>query len=123
MTFKIFSLGCKVNSYECSALASLLLKKGYKENKDNPDVFIINTCSVTSTADQKSRQHIRKFIKEYPNAISVVMGCYSQGNYKYIANEIKPNILIGTSFKNEIPDLIDEYLKTECTGNVIIKYE
>ena len=113
MTFKVFSLGCKVNSYECSALASMLLKKGYTEDKVNPDVFIINTCSVTSTADQKSRQHIRKFIKEYPNAISVVMGCYSQGNYEYIASEIKPNILIGTSFRDEIPSLIDEYLKTK----------
>ena len=110
MKFKVFSLGCKVNSYECSALASKLISLGYMQDDNNPDVVIINTCSVTATADQKSRQHIRKFMKMYPNAVSVVMGCYSQGNFKYIAEEIKPNILLGTKYRNEIPDLINEYL-------------
>lgn len=113
MKFKVFSLGCKVNSYECSALSSTLIKQGYVQDNDNPDVVIINTCSVTATADQKSRQHIRKLIKMYPNAISVVMGCYSQGNYKYIENEIKPNILLGTSHRAEIPQLINYYLSTK----------
>ena len=113
MKFKVFSLGCKVNSYECSAISSTLLKLGYTQDNDNPDVVIINTCSVTATADQKSRQHIRKFIKMYPNAVSVVMGCYSQGNYKYIAEEICPNILLGTSHRAEIPELINYYLSTK----------
>ena len=114
MTFKIFSLGCKVNSYECAALSSQLLREGYTEAKDTaPDVFIINTCSVTSTADQKSRQHIRKFIKAYPDAIIVVMGCYAQGNADFIAEEIKPSILIGTSHRNEIPNLIKQYINTK----------
>ena len=80
MTYFIFSLGCKVNSYECSALASSLRNRGYFDNRENPDVVIVNTCSVTATADQKSRQHIRKFKSMYPNAIIVVMGCYAQGN-------------------------------------------
>ncbi len=113
MTFKFLSLGCKVNSYECSALSSLLLSKGYEEDKNNnPDIVIINTCSVTATADQKSRQHIRKMMKLYPHAIIVVMGCYSQGNYEYISKEIKPHIIVGTSNRNKIPELIEQYLKT-----------
>ncbi len=112
MKFKTISLGCKVNSYECSALSSLLLSKGYQESHDNEaDIVIINTCSVTATADQKSRQHIRKMMKLYPNAICVVMGCYSQGNKEYIVNEIKPHILIGTSHRDEIPELIEQYIK------------
>ena len=102
MNFKVFSLGCKVNSYENSALSSLLLKKGYSLCKDeNPDIFIINTCSVTATADQKSRQHIRKFMNMYPNAIMVAMGCYSQGNADYIHDEINPHIVVGTSNRNK----------------------
>lgn len=110
MTFKIISLGCKVNSYECSALSSLLIGQGYSESKDDScDVVIINTCSVTATADQKSRQHIRKMMKLYPDAICVVMGCYSQGNVDYISSEIKPQIVVGTSHRNEIPALINEY--------------
>ena len=112
MNFKVYSLGCKVNSYECSALSSLLLSKGYQEAKgDDCDIVIINTCSVTATADQKSRQHIRKMMKNYPNAICVVMGCYSQGNMEYISKEIAPQILVGTSHRNEIPELIEQYLK------------
>ena len=112
MKFKTISLGCKVNSYECSALSSLLLSKGYVESHDEQaDVVIINTCSVTATADQKSRQHIRKMMKLYPHAICVVMGCYSQGNKEYITNEIKPHILVGTSHRDEIPELIEQYLK------------
>ena len=112
MNFKVYSLGCKVNSYECSALSSLLLSKGYSEAKgDDCDIIIINTCSVTATADQKSRQHIRKMMKNYPNAVCVVMGCYSQGNMEYISKEISPQILVGTSHRNEIPELIEEYLK------------
>ena len=121
MKYKIISLGCKVNSYECSALASLFQREGYEEAKgNNADVVVINTCSVTSTADQKSRQHIRKMMKEYPNAICVVMGCYSQGNASYVANEIKPQIVIGTSHRHEIVDLIKEY---QTNGKQIVKVD
>ena len=100
-----------MNSYECSALASLLKERGYVEDNNHPDVVVINTCSVTATADQKSRQHIRKMMNLYPDAICVVMGCYSQGNKDYIINEIKPHIIVGTSRRDEIPDLIEQYLK------------
>lgn len=105
-TFTTISLGCKVNAYEISALSSRLKEHGFKEDNNNPDVAIINTCSVTSTADQKSRQHIRKLINNYPNAIVVVMGCYSQGHHKFIFDEIKPNIVIGTNHRSDLIDLI-----------------
>ena len=115
MTFYVFSLGCKVNSYESRAVAQQLISLGYKEVsfKEEADIVIINTCSVTATADQKSRQHIRKFINQYPNAIVVVMGCYSQGNYEYIERNIKPAIILGTDYRNEIPSLIEEFLHTQ----------
>ena len=82
--FSVINIGCKVNAYELSAISSLLIKEGFKEDDNNPDVVIINTCSVTATADQKSRQHIRKMQKLYPHAVIAVMGCYSQGNHKFI---------------------------------------
>ncbi len=108
-TYTTISLGCKVNAYEISALTSRLHELGYKEDKINPDVAIINTCSVTATADQKSRQHIRKLINNYPNAIVVVMGCYSQGHHDFIEKEIKPHIITGTSNRDKIISLIEEY--------------
>ena len=110
MKYFIFSLGCKVNSYECSALASALKNRGYFEDKENPDVVIINTCSVTATADQKSRQHIRKFKNMFPKAIIVVMGCYAQGNYEYISEQIGVDILVGTSHRKDIPNLIEQFM-------------
>ena len=110
-TFTTYNLGCKVNAYELSAISSLLLEKGFEEDTNNPDVVIINTCSVTATADQKSRQHIRKMQKMFPNAIIAVMGCYSQGNYQFIKDEIKPTILLGTSHRKEVVDLIEKALE------------
>ena len=110
--YTYISLGCKVNSYESNALGNLLKNEGYEYSDDNPDVAFINTCSVTATADQKSRQHIRKLMNKYPNAIVVVMGCYSQGQYEFIKNEVKPHIIVGTSNRNKIVELIKQYEKT-----------
>lgn len=108
-TFTYISLGCKVNAYESNALSEALLKEGYIYSNDNPDVAFINTCSVTATADQKSRQHIRKLINNYPHAIIVVMGCYSQGQHEFIKREIKPSIIVGTSNRSKILEYIKEF--------------
>jgi len=113
MTYNVFSLGCKVNSYEAASISALFRNRGYIEDKVNPDVMIINTCSVTHVADQKSRQHIRKFRKDYPHAVIAVMGCYAQGNYNYIINECGADIVVGTSNRNKLVDLVDVFLKTK----------
>lgn len=112
MLFYLFSLGCKVNSYENDLLREALLKRGDKEAKtpENCDLIVINTCSVTATADQKSRQHIRKFRRLSPKAILVVMGCYSQKNYAEAQN-IGADIVLGTSHRKEIPSLIETFQK------------
>ena len=89
---KFISLGCKVNSYESSALKELFLKNGFKEN-EGPDIIVINTCSVTAIADQKSRQIIRREKRNNPNAIVCVMGCYSQKNAEYVKKECGADIL------------------------------
>ena len=108
-SFTYLSLGCKVNNYESSALSTSLISKGYVLDEVNPDVVFINTCSVTATADQKSRQHIRKLMNMYPRAITVVMGCYAQKNHEYIFNELKPSIVTGTSNRDQLVELIAKY--------------
>ena len=118
-TFSVINIGCKVNAYELSAISSLLIKEGFKEDNTNPDVVIINTCSVTATADQKSRQHIRKMQKLYPHAVIAVMGCYAQGNHKFIEEEIKPTILLGTSHRRDVVELINKALKDGGNYKVI----
>ncbi len=114
MNFYLFSLGCKVNSYENDLLREELLNEGNSEltRSDNADLIIINTCSVTATADQKSRQHIRKFRRLSPEGILVVMGCYSQKNYDE-AKTIGADIVVGTSHRKEILSLVKEFKKTK----------
>lgn len=107
---KFISLGCKVNSYENNALKELFLVNGFKENDKN-DIIVINTCSVTSVADQKSRQIIRRERRNNPNAIICVMGCYSQKNADYIKNECGADIIVGTSNRNKIVDFVKEFIK------------
>ena len=63
MTFNIITLGCKVNVYESEIMKELLLNAGYKEEKEHPEVVIINTCSVTNMADSKSRKMVRTKLK------------------------------------------------------------
>ena len=96
--FYILTLGCKVNSYESSAMKEILLQNGYQEVKENEisDVCIINTCSVTHVSDAKSRQMIRKMIKLNPNCIIVVVGCYSQMFSDVVKDIEGVNIVIGT---------------------------
>lgn len=106
---KFVSLGCKVNSYESSALKELFLKNGFND-KDN-SIIVINTCSVTSVADQKSRQIIRRERRNNPEAILCVMGCYSQKNADYIKKECGADIIVGTSNRNKIVDYVKTFIK------------
>lgn len=107
---KFISLGCKVNSYESSALKELFLKSGFKEN-EGPDIVVINTCSVTAIADQKSRQIIRREKRNNPNAIVCVMGCYSQKNAEYVKKECGADIIVGTSNRRKLVDFINLFIR------------
>jgi len=112
MTFKIITLGCKVNTYESEYMLEELLKSGYIYNEEKPDIVIINTCSVTNMADSKSLKIVRRVKRENPNSILVVCGCSVQNNSeKYIDLEI--DILIGNREKSKIVNLIENYYKAK----------
>lgn len=111
MKYYCFSLGCKVNSYENSAISSLLEKEGFSYSASEPDVVIINTCAVTMTASRKSRQHIRKFALMWPDALMVVMGCAVQEDQEKILKECKVDILIGTSNRDNLVEYINRYIQ------------
>lgn len=119
MTFLIEFLGCKVNSYEVEALANAFFKNGYElfnETKHNsPDVIVINTCAVTETSVTKDKKIIKRYRKLYPESILVVMGCYSQYKYDYVANELGANIVLGTTQRMKIIDYIQEFLVNKKT--------
>ena len=105
---KFISLGCKVNSYESNALKELFLNNGFSD-KDN--IVVINTCSVTAIADQKSRQIIRRERRNNPDAVLCVMGCYSQKNADYILKECKADIVVGTSNRPKLVELVKEFIE------------
>jgi len=109
MTYKIYTLGCKVNTYESNVMSDILKNSGYVEDKENVDVAIINTCTVTNTADSKSIKTIRHAIKENPNAIVIVCGCLSQNKIDDIKDINGVNIIIGNIFKTKIMDYILKY--------------
>ncbi len=110
MKFKIITLGCKVNAYESEFMQEALLSAGYMLDQDNPDIIIINTCSVTNNADVKSLKMVRRLKKENPNSIMVVCGCSSQNNQdKY--QKLGIDILLGNRKKSEIVNIINKYLE------------
>ena len=110
MTFCILTLGCKVNSYESNVMRDKLINKGYLEVSDNADIYIINTCTVTNTADNKSMKLIRRIVKEHGDSIIVVCGCMVQNRKESIDGV---DIIIGNVGKASICDYIDEYVKTK----------
>ena len=116
MTFKIYTLGCKVNTYESNVMTEKLNEAGFKlvDINEQADIIIVNTCTVTNTADSKSLKVIHKAKKE--GSIVVAVGCMVQ-NKKEIEDV---DILIGNVGKSKIVDVINEYLENK---KIIYKIE
>ncbi|MCQ2183585.1 MAG: tRNA (N(6)-L-threonylcarbamoyladenosine(37)-C(2))-methylthiotransferase MtaB, partial [Bacteroidales bacterium] len=96
MTYKIVTLGCKLNFAESSALGKVLLEHGHTKAKvgEQADVVIVNTCSVTDTADQKDRQAIHRLKRENPKARIIVTGCYAALQPQQIASMMEVSHVI-----------------------------
>lgn len=112
MKFSIITLGCKVNAYESQFYASSLEKLGFEQVKPNEkcDVCIINTCTVTNTAAQKSRQKIHQAKRLNPDALCVVVGCFVQFASEDERKALNADLIIGAKQKNELPKLTQEML-------------
>ena len=110
-TFLIKTLGCKVNAYESEFVRNLMLSNNYEEVENNADICIINTCTVTNTADNKSKQVINNIKKDNPNSIVVAMGCFCQFKKDNITDLIDADIIIGTRYKSKIIKYLDKFFK------------
>ena len=117
MKIAIHTLGCKVNQYESEAIKGRFLKADGEivGEEEYADVYIINTCTVTSLADRKSRQYIRRMKKKNPDSIVVVTGCYAQVNAKEVAEIQGVNLIVGNNKKSEIVELVREHMKNKST--------
>ena len=111
MKFNIVTFGCKVNSYESEYLKETLLQSGYTYTDDykNSDLVIVNTCSVTNTADNKCKKTIRSIRRDNDSCILVVCGCASE-NHREDFLDLKIDILLGNKNKSKIPEYIKEFI-------------
>ncbi|MFI3297979.1 MAG: tRNA (N(6)-L-threonylcarbamoyladenosine(37)-C(2))-methylthiotransferase MtaB [bacterium] len=107
------TLGCKLNFAETSSLGRELMQIGFERCKQNEqaDIVIINTCSVTDTADKKGRQMIHRMVNRYPNAYIVVTGCYAQLKPEEIAKMQGVDLVLGANEKVVLPEFLDNLEK------------
>lgn len=105
-----YTLGCKVNQYETESIKNQLLKKGYTETafEEKAEIYIVNSCTVTSVADRKTRNMLRRAKKINPRGIVIVTGCYAQTNSKELLEMEEIDYVIGNSDKNAIVNFIED---------------
>lgn len=115
-TVAFYTLGCKVNQYETEAMTELFKNSGYiiLPFDSAADIYVINTCTVTSMSDRKSRQIIRRAKKTNPDAVIAVTGCYAQTAPDDIAKIEGVNIIIGTNERGKIVELIENLDNSPC---------
>ncbi|NLW41390.1 MAG: tRNA (N(6)-L-threonylcarbamoyladenosine(37)-C(2))-methylthiotransferase MtaB [Tissierellia bacterium] len=121
-----YTLGCKVNQYETEAMEELFKNRGYEivSNREEADIYIINTCTVTNLGDRKSRQFIRRAKKMNEDSIIAAVGCYSQVAPEEVEAIDGVDIVVGTTDRNRIVDLCEEAKSKNKKINVVkdIKY-
>lgn len=111
----LYTLGCKLNFSESSSIARMFQEEGFArvDFNDTPDVFVINTCSVTENADKKCKQLVKKAKKVNPAAFIAIIGCYAQLKPEEIAQIKGVNMVLGAAEKFKIVDYFNQQEKEE----------
>ena len=111
--------GCKLNMADSQMLAKKFVENGYtllSSDDITPNVFVLNSCTVTHVADRKARNALRKARKNFPNALIVAAGCYVERDENSVNNLDAVDISIGNSSKDLIVDRVNEHLKIEVSS-------
>lgn len=113
MKFYIKTLGCKVNQYESQAMAENLIINGFEKTNDlkKANIVIVNSCTVTSESDRKTRQFIHKAKKEISSAVIILCGCVPQAAKKSENNFKHADIIMGNANRNNLITYINEFLE------------
>ena len=108
-----YTLGCKLNYSETSTIGRLFNQAGFDtvDFTDTPDVYVINTCSVTENADKKCKKVVKEALKISPNAYVTIVGCYAQLKPKEIAEIPGVDMVLGAAEKFQIVDHISDLTK------------
>lgn len=108
-----YTLGCKLNYSETSTISRMFEQKGYKKADftDTPDIFIINTCSVTENADKKCHKIVREARAISPDAYVAIIGCYAQLKPQEIATIPGVDAVLGAAEKFRLVELLDGFVR------------
>ena len=118
MDVYLHSLGCKVNKYDTESLAERFRRAGFTlvDEPEGADVYVINTCTVTSVADQKSRQAIRRFRRMSPDACVVLSGCMVQAYPEKAAELEEADIVAGVRDQEKIIEYVDAFFAAKSAS-------
>ena len=105
-----YTLGCRVNQYETDAVREVFKEHGFEicQSAEEADVCVVNTCTVTSEADRKSRQQLRRMARLRPDAIICAMGCSTQMS----EGQIDADVICGTRDKHVLIEKLEEFIKS-----------
>ncbi len=114
MTYTVLTLGCKVNFCESAAIERGLFESGFIPAKagETPDIFVVNSCTVTSMSERKARHALSHAKRENPDCVTVLCGCFPQ-SYPATAGKTEcADIITGNSAKSKIGEMVSEYLQS-----------
>lgn len=114
MKISFYTLGCKVNQYETQVMAQLFKNVGHTvvQNQRDADCVIINSCTVTAESDRKTRQAVRRFKRQLPNGVVVLVGCMPQAFPEKAKELLEADIVSGNTSPEKLPLLLERFLKT-----------
>ncbi|MDA3885383.1 MAG: tRNA (N(6)-L-threonylcarbamoyladenosine(37)-C(2))-methylthiotransferase MtaB [Candidatus Delongbacteria bacterium] len=128
-TAYIYTLGCKLNIYESEVIKDILIRSGYEivRKADLASVVIVNSCTVTSNADNKLYKFLKKISISNPDAIRVVMGCYSQLGSEKLKDQNVADIILGVDNKYQIDKIIEDHKSEskyiQISDNLEVEFE
>ncbi len=113
----LHTLGCKLNFSETSTIGNEFLNKGFNivDVKENADVYVFNTCTVTENAEKECRQLVRRALRQNPNAFVIVTGCYAQLRPEEISRIEGVDVVLGSKEKFNFFSTIDNFEKKELS--------
>ena len=127
MKYAVVTFGCKVNQYESAAIDGAMKNAGFVPcgSGEVPDVFIVNSCSVTENSDKKARHAVRAAKKQNPSVVAVLTGCYPQA-FPDEAAGCGADVIVGNADKAKIPELVESFLDggaVQCGSRLPRVYE
>lgn len=121
MKIGFYTLGCKVNQFETQALAQLAAEQGYELTEKDADIFIINTCTVTSVSDRKNLRVFHKIRRENPNAVIAACGCFAQAAPEKVLQQPEIDIICGTTDRAGVLAVCEQALMERKKGDFVQK--